>query len=507
MIQQFISIICLIYITVFSHTVFAEDNSEFEMWMQQEVSSFDEYRDKRDKEFTHFLQSQWKEMKTFQGYKRDPTPKPLRIPKAPEQKSEPAQTDNVKPIIIDSVLNPEAESLPKDALPPITPALIKHEDPTEIDILPLPSKQDNSKLTLQFYGQSLIFYYDSNLKVHLQRPFNEHSISKIWSQLSKANYEYLLKQIEAQRQPLNLNDWSFSLLINSVSQMIHATSKNDQAVFTWFLMTKAGYQARIAYDKNYVYLLLPSLQKLFSAPYFKLDNVRYYSLSFDGVKQKPGRIFTYNGNYPGAHKRLDFRLNKTFNTLRKNTDRFLSFDYNDKSYRINVGYDSHTIDYLKSYPQLDISYYFISQVSHETASPLIEQLKILVQDRSEKDAVNFLLRFVQTAFKYKTDEQQFGDENYLFPEETLHYPFSDCEDRSVFFAWLVHSLLNLNVIGLNFPGHIATAVNFNDVVSGDSIIYKGKHYVISDPTYINATVGMTMPAYKNIKPSVISVLN
>jgi len=100
---------------------------------------------------------------------------------------------------------------------------------------------------------------------------------------------------------------------------------------------------------------------------------------------------------------------------------------------------------------------------------------------------------------------QFGKENYLFPEETLYYPYSDCEDRSILFAWLVHSLLGMDVIGLDYPGHVATAVQFKGNVGGDAIQYNGRRYVVADPTYINASVGMTMPDFKNAKPGVIEI--
>ena len=122
---------------------------------------------------------------------------------------------------------------------------------------------------------------------------------------------------------------------------------------------------------------------------------------------------------------------------------------------------------------------------------------------SELEAVNFLLRFVQTAFDYKTDDQQFGKEKYLMLEETLHYPSSDCEDRSIFFSFLVKNLLHLDVVGLDYPGHIATAVKFNSDLSGDLISYNGYNYLICDPTYINANAGMVMPQFKNIEPKVI----
>ena len=123
---------------------------------------------------------------------------------------------------------------------------------------------------------------------------------------------------------------------------------------------------------------------------------------------------------------------------------------------------------------------------------------------TEQQAVNFLLRFVQTSLKYETDSEQFGEENYLFPEETLFYPYSDCEDRAVLFAWLVRSLLKLDVIGLDYPGHVAAAVSFSEKVNGASIDYHGKTYVVTDPTYINARAGMVMPGYRQHKPRVIA---
>jgi len=482
----------------------ANSQAEFEQWMTQETNNFQEYKDKRDKEFSHFLKNQWKEMQTFQGLVRDKTPKPVRIPKAPPKAPvktpAPAQPYTQTPLSSPTKVTPKPVIIKVPTIKPIPmPISVK---PTVI----IKSPKEH-KINLTFYGQTLIFYYDPKLKVSAQRPFNEKSMSQAWSNMSLANYDSLLKQINAQRKPLILNDWGYALLTNAIAQKIHPSSKNDQSLFTWYIMTKAGYQARIAYDKNYIYLLMPTQQQLFGAPYFTFDQTRYYALSFDGIKQKPGKIFTYNGHYPGAKKKLDMSLGYALNTGRQQKDRFLSFTFKGKTHRINVGYDKETIRYLKTYPQMDIGLYFNADLNQATANPLLKQLKPLVEGQSEEDAINLILRFVQTAFKYKTDEQQFGIENYFFPEETLHYPYSDCEDRAVFFAWIVHHLLALQVIGLDFPGHIAAGVNFNEKVAGDAVNYNGKRFVITDPTYINADAGMTMPAYKNQKPGVIRAFN
>ncbi len=508
MYKRFILLVSILTLSTLSIISIASNRAEFEQWMKQETSHFQEYRDKRDKEFTGFLKNQWKEMQTFQGMVRDKTPKPARIPRAPKKPF--TEVEPVKPVTPTPI-----DKTPVKIIPPTTPEPVIisvptiKPVPTPVKIIPAPlvKKIKGSKIHLTFYGQALDFYYDPKLKVSLQRPINAKAMSRIWSEMSKADYEGLLKQINAQRKPLILNDWGFALLTNAIAQKVHPGSKNDQSVFTWYLMTKAGYQARIAYDQNYVYLLMPSRQQLFAAPYFTFDKIRYYALSFDGIKQKPGKIFTYDGHYPGAQKRLDMSLSHAFNTGRKQQDRFLNFTYKGKTHRINVGYDKETIAYLKTYPQMDITLYFNSELNQATANPLLKQLKPLVEGKSEEEAVNLILRFVQTAFKYKTDEQQFGIENYLFPEETLHYPYSDCEDRSVFFAWIIHHLLGLQVVGLDYPGHISAAVYFNKNVNGDSVNFNGKRFVITDPTYINANAGMAMPAYKNTKPGVIRVLN
>ena len=93
----------------------------------------------------------------------------------------------------------------------------------------------------------------------------------------------------------------------------------------------------------------------------------------------------------------------------------------------------------------------------------------------------------------------------MLPDETLFYPYSDCEDRSILFAFLVKNLTGLKVVALHYPNHIATAVRFNDNIEGDHIVYRGQKYLISDPTFINADIGMVMPKFKGVKPQVIPV--
>jgi len=493
-----------IFLTVIVLTtgVVAGDRSEFEKWMNQETKSYQEYRDKRDKEFTSFLKNQWKEMQTYQGLVRDKAPKPVKMPVAPKPKPKPVV--KIKPELPGTDKKPVAIKVPPQ--PVVKVPLIKPV-PKPVKIIPIPviKLPKGKAVEIVFYGQKLKFTYDPKLYARLALRINEKAMSSYWSALSKADYEPLLKQINAQRKPLNLNDWGYALLINEIAKAIYPRRRSEQSLFTWFILVKAGYQARIAYDSRQVFLLLPSRQQLFAAPYFTFDKVRYYALGFDGKKQKPGKVFTYDGQYPGATKRLDMSLSRALNTGRSEKKKILAFKFQGKTYRIGTAYDSQTVNFLKTYPQMDIGMYFGATVNSSTGNPILNQLKPLVEGKSEQEAVNLLLRFVQTSFEYKTDEGQFGVENYLFPEETLFYPYSDCEDRAIFFAWLVHNLVGLEVVGLDYPGHISAAVRFNEKVKGDAFRNNGKRYVITDPTYINANAGMTMPQYKNKKPGVIRI--
>ncbi len=468
-------------------------NDEFQQWKQQEQQSFQEYKDKRDKEFTAFLKTQWTEMQMLKGVVRDPEPKPKVIPVAkPKPPPVPEETGKTPAPITTPVViaPPPPRPVPEVAPPPA----------------PVPSTvKKGQHISLDYYGTKISLYYDEKLHTQFESPINATAVSDFWSALSKADYDDLITQLEAQRTALQLNDWAYLILVNETAAKIYPDSINSQALFTWFILAKAGYSARIAYNDDHVYLLVPSDQQIYAVPYFTFDGLRYYAVRFDGANQKLGRVYTYDGEYPGTHKKLDMVLNRDMVIADKETNRKLSFKYQGKQYTIEAPYSRQRINFLNTYPQLDLGLYFNANVSAATASPLLIQLSGDMQGMSQTQAVNFLLRFVQTSLSYETDETQFGKENYLFPEETLYYPYSDCEDRAILFSWLVKKLLGMEVVGLDYPGHVATAVHMTDKVNGDAITFDGKRYLVADPTYIDASIGMTMPDYKGVRPNIIRI--
>lgn len=114
-----------------------------------------------------------------------------------------------------------------------------------------------------------------------------------------------------------------------------------------------------------------------------------------------------------------------------------------------------------------------------------------------------LLIWAQTGFVYEYDDKVWGDNWAFFADESLNYPYCDCEDRFILFTRLVRDLLGLKCILIFYSGHLACAVQFFSEMEGDNIVLGGSKYVVTDPTYIGAPVGYTMPGMDNKTATVI----
>jgi len=459
--------------------------SEYEKWKKQEMGSYQSFKDERDKAFTSFLKKQWKEYKLYSGEKLFEKPKPIKLPVAPLEDTSPIKGKVVARI-------------PAPAAIPFKPAP---------EVKPLHEKKKGMLLGINFYGKEAEFYYDKKLKVSLGSRIDRKAISKSWEALSLADYDGLLVQTRDFKHETRLNDWGFHRLLYRVGEGIYGKNQdNNISIFVWFMLSKADYEAKVAYNDDKVFLLLPSKNKIFAAPYLTIGGKRFYAISVDGKKKKLGSLYTYQGKYPGANQPMDYNINVTPAIKTKVVNKNLSFKYRGKTHDLHIEYNTLIPAFFEHYPQTEFEVYFDASVSEEAGKSLTKALKPLVEGKSEGEAVNLIMRFVQTAFKYKTDDKQFGREKYLLPEETLFYPFSDCEDRSILFAYLVKNLTGLEVVGLHYPNHMATAVRFSDDIKGDAVMHNGKRYIVCDPTYVNADIGKAMPQFKGVKPKII-VLN
>jgi hypothetical protein len=471
----------LILITCIISSIYA---SEYSDWLASQNQSFNTYKKTLDDEFSDMLKKQWKEYKTLNTPSAFKKEKPKKLPKIKKTIEIPKQE------LVKSVKIKPKTVIKKDIKKPKT--IVKR---------PI-VKYGYSNFEMNFFGQILKIQYDDKFKFNLYN-INKKSISKTWQILGQSDFKNLIKQVNSYSKEYGLNDWAKYKLIYNIGLNIY-DDKNKSNLFTWFILTKMKYNTKVGYNNNNIYLLANVKEKLYQVSFFTLDNKRFSVLTPSGKISSVGSIYTYPSSYPGSNNKLSFDMhNKEIKIYSDIKYKELEFKYKNKIYKISTKYSRDLIDFYKSFPQSQYNLYYNSKKSALVNNTLLVQLKSLVKDKTELEAVNIILRFVQTSFKYKTDQDQFNYEKVFFPEETLYYEFSDCEDRSIMFSYIVKNLLGLDVVGLKYSDHMSAAVEFSSKIDGDSFMYNNKRYIITDPTYINANVGMTMPQYKNKRFEII----
>ena len=448
------------------------------------ANEFDDFVKKRDQEYAKYLKENWKKFKVMQGLEVPEEPKPDE----PPVYEKPERPEPPKPL---PVAKPTMQEVPEIVPQPILPRVTKQE----------PDDFPQLSTSFDFYGFEVLLSYDENLKKPGSAQFNEQTISAWFGQMSNTNYNSLIEQLVFYRNQMNLNDWGYYLLVKNTAKEI-AMQENDARLLTWFLLIRSGYKVKAAYFENQVYVLLPIRNQVYGKNFFTFDNLNFYMMEGSLTN-----IYTYEKDFPDAQKIMDLNIYSPLAIGEKTETKELTFDYNKPGEQLKINYNVNLINFYKDYPLSDLKVYFDATVSPESKYSIASDFAKMLEGKSEIEAANILLNFVQTAFQYQTDQEQFGYEKFFFAEEAFYYPYCDCEDRSVLFSYLVKSLLNLDVIGLNYPGHVATAICFNADVTGDFINYDGKKYVVADPTYINAPVGLTMPQYAGVNAEIIPLLN
>ncbi|MCF7913087.1 MAG: hypothetical protein K9M99_11200 [Candidatus Cloacimonetes bacterium] len=467
--------------------VFAQ--SEFDEWLKNQNQNFKDWKSQQDKTFSEFLEKGWAMYHTEAAVERDSIPKPQEIPNPVGQ--------SCPDLIVGDIISVEIDE--EELKLPETSNIL--EDVQREQLMYAVSKGSET-LRLSYWGLVFNLNYNANMKIAKIEKCNAEEIASFWGRISNTDYELILKDLQKMREKFKLNDWAFCQLIYQTGAEIYGEI-NMSNLFTWFILTKSGYDCKVGYNADDIYLLLATRNRIFGEPHLMLEDRDYYSIDLSNTAIKPLNIYTYDGSYPDADDLIDLNLTTSPYLEEVVVERQLSFSYKDSTWTIPIQQNKTLIDFLADYPATDLTVYFEAEISPLLRKSLIKGLTPILTERTEAEALNILLRFVQTAFKYQTDDQQFGEENSLFPDETIYYDYCDCEDRSILFSYLVKEFLGLEVIGLDYPGHIATAVQMNFDIEGDKITYNGSDYLVCDPTYINADIGVVMPQFLNVQPEII----
>ena len=468
----------LILLSLAGATCFCQAQDDFESFRKRIHKDFQDFRHQILEEYTDFLRNPWKD---FHGDEPVVKPDEKPVPPVVAPIDEPVKSD---PVIIDDVIKP----IPVTPQPkPISP-IEENEERTE-------------PLTFEFFGTSVTVRVPRNMNFSVTQ-LDENSLADAFTVLTGSAYDNLLYDCLEMRQSMKLCDWAYIQFLRMMSDAACGKGTNEAELLMAAVYVQSGYRMRLAHDGNRLYMLYASRHNEFGKTFYGLDNENYYALE----------AIPYNLKISLAKFPKEKSLSLLIPYLPK-LEKKLSHPRTIQSKKYpevkeTVQTNSHLMDFFSTYP---CSYYndeVMSQWSQYAETPLDDEndwknLAAAISGKSEYEAVSRLLNWVQTGLEYGYDTEIWGEDRVFFADETLHYPYCDCEDRSILFTRLVRNLLHLDCLLIYYPGHLAAAVKFTEPVEGDYIVQNGAQFVVCDPTYIGAPVGRTMPDMDNQKATVI----
>lgn len=488
-------IVALAVFAMLSSNAFAQDTfdafraklqKDFADFQNSEKRKYEEFRKKVNDDYSEIMTKAWEELQAMKGVPCPKEDKPVPPKVFPDKDRDKIIKDTPKPIdVVVPIVKPEVQPNP----------IV----PIEEEVSPKETVFD-----FTFMGTKLKVRLEPSCKFSL-RGCSESILSKQWKNMSDGKFNGTLSDCLDIRAKRHLCDWAYLSLLSTMAKCFFGSQCNEATLLTAYLYCQSGYKMRLAHNGGELYMLYASKHIVYDCNYWILDGENYYVFN-----AKCSQLNICQASFPNE-KPLSLQMNtaQSFDMHKTESRTLKSKRYPEVV--ASVSTNKNLIQFYNTYPTSMVNEDFgtrwaiyantpIEPTAQQSLYPALEKA---ISGLSQKEAVERLLNFVQTAFVYEYDDKVWGQDRAFFAEETLYYPYCDCEDRSILFSHLVRDLVGLEVVLVYYPGHLATAVNFTEQVRGDNVVVNGKRYVVCDPTYIGAPVGLTMPEMDNSKAKVI----
>lgn len=473
----------LVCIIIIGNAICAAQSLEerYRAFQQQAEQQYAAFCDTANQRYADFMRQAW------EMYNAEPAlPVPDERPVPPVVYND-QQQEREKKIVIDTVIAPPSPSpVPK----PIAP----------IEDKPKPAPMRTCAFA--YFGTSCQVRVPTETVLTLNAGDTKEGIAKGWETLS-AHYSACLDDCLRLRKKLQLSDWGYLQLLQALAIACNPNNPDAQVLMCAWLFTQSGYAMRLAYDgQNNLQLLYATRHTIYKTPYYVIDGLKYFPLQ----KQKQTQL-----SICPAMMEQSTPLSLRIDHIPALTTNKVTRNWSLSAQTFPVSIDKGLIDFFDTYPSNEINDNFVTRwalyantpISSSVRQSLYPLLRDQLKGHTTMEAVAYLLNWVQKVFEYAYDDDVWGHDRAFFAEETLYYPYADCEDRSILFSRLVRDLVGLQVLLVYYPGHLATAVAFPETIKGDYILLDGKRFTICDPTYIGAPVGRTMPDMDNKTAKVI----
>lgn len=457
----------------------------YDQFKQQAQEEYENFREEANKKYADFVRQAWEEHQV--------------VPAIPRPKEE-----EVPPVVIPD----------DDLLKPIESTPIKIEEevievPT-VDPQPLPVEPirelptvTEEKVSFTLYGTSMQVRFGKQQAFKLNGSTPD-AVADGWEKLSKRNYDNLIRDCLELRITMQLSDWAYLKMLDKMAQAC-VGGGNEATLLMAYVYCQSGYKMRLGMDGTRLRMLYASKHSIYDKDCFMLSGEGFYLYGADA-----NRVTICEATFP-KEKPLSLWIPQAMKLADRRSDvrTLTSMRYPDMQMQVSV--NRNMIDFMNDYPTSMSGGNYMTRWAMYANTPMEERLKgeLLpkfkekLKGLGQKEAVERLLNWVQTAFVYEYDDKVWGGDRTFFAEESLYYPYCDCEDRSILFTRLVRDLLGLKCILIYYPGHLASAVQFTESVQGDYIQLNGKRFVVCDPTYIGAPIGCTMSGMDNATATVI----
>lgn len=316
---------------------------------------------------------------------------------------------------------------------------------------------------------------------------SDKCLKKYYAAMKAAPHQELLDQLKAERTRLQLNDWLYTKFVRAtVEKVYHKKKKLAKSMAWWFLLCESGYDMRVTFiDNKEIFLFVASEDKLMKVSSFTEDDQRFYNLSSvilnvntRGQELKKPK---FKGNPKG--KGFTFNLKKLpkFKAAPKACP--VSFTYKGEEIRWALKVDETILLLQKDYLTMDDMGFVETPISSTLANSLLPKLQKMIDGKSQKEALEVLVAFTRTAFKYKWDWDVYNDDKPMYAEQVFVSEFSDHEDRSALLYYLVKELLDLPMIVITHYNNNMTLGVKMDQDMKRKYEYNGRNFTICDPTH------------------------
>lgn len=365
--------------------------------------------------------------------------------------------------------------------------------------------QKLQRVHFDFYGDAIDLPFDQATFVDFTDTLSEQTIQGFYDNVTRSHFDEVVKSLVLYKQQYKLDDWLYYQLIRRTAQSISPKANNYQryTLYKWYFLSKSGYDAIVTIRSDRILFYVQSDELIYNIPYRIKNEKQYVCLNYHDY----GYIdFTNNSfsevkiSVPEATNAFSYKVTRLPNFNPQDyQEKDIQFTYNENEYHFKVKVNPQVKIIFANYPVVDYSTYFNIPLSAATYGSLIPSLKEKIKHLTVKEGVDYLMHFTRYAFLFKADEEVFGQEKRLSPEQTLLYDNSDCEDRAGLFFYLVKEIYDLPMIVVEYPKHVTIAVKF-DKPYGNTITYNGIKYSICEPSSQrdDLRIGERLPSLRHV---------